>query len=85
MHEFIFCEEACRLVFEPRLFSDKYRKNFFIYKVAKEAEASARWGVLGGVRGAIRVGIARSALLSGYLGRSGHLPRLPLFYNFDFP
>ena len=25
--------------------------------------------------GAISVGIARSALLSGYLGKSGHLPR----------
>ena len=35
------------------------------------------WGVCGG---AIRVGIARSALLSGYLGKSGHLPR---FY-FEF-
>ena len=44
------------------------------------------WGVVGGgvgccracegpVWGAIRVGIARSALLSGYLGKSGHLPR----------
>ena len=47
------------------------------------------WGVRGrarGVRGAcvgrawgaIRVGIARSALLSGYLGKSGHLPRYTL-------
>ena len=35
-------------------------------------------GVVGrawGVCGAIRVSIARSALLSGYLGKSGHLPR----------
>ena len=37
-------------------------------------------GRAGGVRGAcvcvaISVGIARSALLSGYLGKSGHLPR----------
>ena len=40
------------------------------------------WAVLG-VRGACvgrvcwarKVGIARSALLSGYLGKSGHLPR----------
>ena len=30
---------------------------------------------VGRVCGAIRVGIARSALLSGYLGKSGHLPR----------
>ena len=39
------------------------------------------WGVLCGacvelVRWAISIGIARSALLSGYLGKSGHLPRL---------
>ena len=38
------------------------------------------WGVRGACvgrvwGGAIRVGIARSALLSGYLGKSGHLPR----------
>ena len=41
------------------------------------------WGVLvrrggGGVRGTFvgqREGITRSALLSGYLGKSGHLPR----------
>ena len=36
------------------------------------------WGVrracVGRVWGAISVGIARSALLSGYLGISGHLP-----------
>ena len=30
---------------------------------------------VGRVWGAISVGIARSALLSGYLGKSGHLPR----------
>ena len=30
---------------------------------------------VGRVFGAISVGIARSALLSGYLGKSGHLPR----------
>ena len=41
------------------------------------------WGVRGACvgrvwGGAIRVGIARSALLSGYLGKSGHLPRLLL-------
>ena len=38
------------------------------------------WGVFGAcvwqVCWAIGVGIARSALLSGYLGKSGHLPRL---------
>ena len=33
------------------------------------------WGVRGACVGAISVGIARSALLSGYLGKSGHLPR----------
>ena len=32
-------------------------------------------GRVGRVCGAISVGIARSALLSGYLGKSGHLPR----------
>ena len=46
----------------------------------------AVWGVRGAcVRrawGAISVGIARSALLSGYLGKSGHLPRY--FYVFFF-
>ena len=44
------------------------------------------WGVRGACVGrawgepgacwAISVGIARAALLSGYLGKSGHLPRL---------
>ena len=33
------------------------------------------WGVRGACVGAISVGIARSALLSGYLGKCGHLPR----------
>ena len=44
--------------------------------------AGCVWGVrgvceacVGRVWGAISVGIARSALLSGYLGKSGHLPR----------
>ena len=32
------------------------------------------WGVRGACVGAISVGIARSALLSGYLGKSRHLP-----------
>ena len=47
------------------------------------------WGVRGtcvgrarGVcGGAISVGIARSALLSGYLGKSGHLPRSKSYTN----
>ena len=30
---------------------------------------------------AISVGIARSALLSGYLGKSGHLPRCKIEYS----
>ena len=34
-----------------------------------------RGACVGRVCGAISVGIARSALLSGYLGKSGHLPR----------
>ena len=48
-----------------------------------------------GVRGAcagrawdVRVGIARSALLSGYLGKSGHLPRCRghgIFFNKMYP
>ena len=33
------------------------------------------WGVRGAWVGAISVGIARSALLSGFLGKSGHLRR----------
>ena len=48
--------------------------------VGRRAWAVGRvWGVHGAsVRGAcwaISVGIARAALLSGYLGKSGHLPR----------
>ena len=46
-------------------------------------------GCVLGVRGACvgrvcwarKVGIARSALLSGYLGKSGHLPRLRRFFG----
>ena len=34
-----------------------------------------RGACVGRVFGAISVGIARSALLSGYLGKYGHLPR----------
>ena len=34
------------------------------------------WACVGRVCWARKVGIARSALLSGYLGKSGHLPRL---------
>ena len=33
------------------------------------------WACVGRACCAISVGIARSALLSGYLGKSGHLPR----------
>ena len=33
------------------------------------------WACVGRACFAISVGIARSALLSGYLGKSGHLPR----------
>ena len=36
---------------------------------------------VGRVCGAISVGIARSALLSGYLGKSGHLPRFYQRFN----
>ena len=57
-----------------------------VEEVVGEREVWGGWGVVGGgvgccgacvgrVWGAIRVGIARSALLSGYLGKSGHLPR----------
>ena len=38
-----------------------------------------RGACVGRVWGAIRVGIARSALLSGYLGKSGHLPRFIIY------
>ena len=40
------------------------------------------WGCCGGCVGRVwgaRVGIARSALLSGYIGKSGHLPRLDTY------
>ena len=46
------------------------------------------WGVRGACVGAISVGIARSALLSGYLGKSGHLPRCRghgIFFNKMYP
>ena len=33
--------------------------------------------------GAQREGITRSALLSGYLGKSGHLPRSQLYLTFS--
>ena len=37
-------------------------------------------GVCGACVGTVgRESIARSALLSGYLGKSGHLPRCPIF------
>ena len=38
-----------------------------------------RGACVGRVCGTISVGIARSALLSGYLGKSGHLPRSIFF------
>ena len=42
--------------------------------VVRGACVGRAWDVRGG-GGAISVGITRSALLSGYLGKSGHLPR----------
>ena len=46
-----------------------------LYWMLGEACVGCAWGVRGACVGAIIVDIARSALLSGYLGKSGHLPR----------
>ena len=70
--------------------------NSFDEWVGRGGGVLGRWGVgVGGMRGAceglrgacvgrvwgaISVGIARSALLSGYLGKSGHLPRYLVRY-----
>ena len=47
----------------------------FAGPVLEVGVGGVRGACVGRVCGAISVGIARSALLSGYLGKSGHLPR----------
>ena len=59
-----------------------------LYWMLGEACVGCAWGVRGACVGAISVGIARSALLSGYLGKSGHLPRCRghgIFFNKMYP